>query len=76
MRNINVITIAIELMKSMSAYAVVLAINMEPIYGILLALWIFNKSEFMSTGFYIGASIILSAVFLYPLLKRQFRLRA
>lgn len=62
---------AVDVMKVLSAYTVVLAINMEPVYGILMAWMIFGQSEFMSTGFYIGTAVILLAVFLHPVLTRK-----
>ncbi|NVO03956.1 MAG: DMT family transporter [Bacteroidetes bacterium] len=62
----------VELMKEISAFIVVLSINLEPVYGILLAFFIFGESEHMTTGFYFGTIIILAAVFSYPLLKRKF----
>lgn len=62
--------VAVDVMKVLSAYTVVLAINMEPVYGILLAFFIFGQSEFMSGGFYIGTLVILAAVFLHPLISK------
>ncbi len=62
--------VAVDVMKVLSAYTVVLAINMEPVYGILLAFVIFGQSEFMSAGFYLGTLVILAAVFLHPILTR------
>jgi len=62
---------AVDVMKVISAYSAVLAINMEPVYGILMAFIIFGQSEFMSAGFYIGTAVILLAVFLHPLLTRK-----
>lgn len=64
-------TAAIRLMKELSAYFVVLHINLEPVYAILLAYLIFGDSEYMSAGFYIGASLIFMSVILYPLLKKN-----
>lgn len=61
----------IEVMKVLSAFTVVLCINMEPVYGIIMAYFIFRDSEFMSGGFYAGTIIILSAVFLYPIISRN-----
>ncbi len=52
----------VYLMKWISPYSIVLSYNMEPIYGILLALLIFNDSENMSPQFYYGALIILLTV--------------
>lgn len=58
-----------SVMKHLSAYTVMLTINLEPIYGILLAVVIFKEKEQMSTAFYIGALIILSTVLLNVLIK-------
>jgi len=55
----------VKIMQKLTAYQVVLAINLEPIYGILAAYFIFGESEHMSTGFYFGASIILASVVFY-----------
>ena len=42
---------------------------MEPIYGIILALFIFGDGELMSSGFYIGLSIILFAIISNSIVK-------
>ncbi len=63
----------VKIMQKLSAYQVVLAINLEPIYGILTAYFIFGESEHMSPGFYTGASIILVSVLVYTYLKSRNR---
>jgi len=65
-------TAVMELMQRISAYKVNLAISLEPVYGIILALLIFGESEKMSTGFYFGALIVFTAVFSYPFLMARF----
>ncbi len=62
---------AVDVMRHLSPFTVVLTINMEPIYGILAAYLIFGESEKMSTEFYLGASIIIVAVVLNGYLKRK-----
>ena len=62
----------INIMKSLSAFTVTLAINFEPIYAIILAFFIFGDSEKMSTPFYIGVAIVMFIVFLYPSIKRKY----
>lgn len=62
----------IGLMKHLSAYTVTLSVNMEPVYGILMAYFIFGQSEMMTTGFYAGTGIILVSVFIYPILLKFF----
>lgn len=62
-------TVSIELMKRISAFAVNLSVNLEPVYGILLAFLIFGDKERMNTGFYMGALVILLSVVMYPLIR-------
>ncbi len=63
--------ISVDVMKELSAYNIILAINMEPVYGIILAYFIFGDSEYMSGGFYIGTIVILLSVFIYPTIKAK-----
>ncbi|MFY0592437.1 DMT family transporter [Roseivirga sp.] len=66
---------SVELMKRISAFAVNLTINLEPVYGILMALIIYGEKEQMSNGFYYGTLIIIGAVLSYPIIKRRKRKR-
>ena len=61
----------VAVMQELSAYTVVLITNLEPVYGILLAVIFFGESEKMTPGFYLGALIIIAAVFLHPMLKKH-----
>lgn len=65
-------TVAVELMKRVSVFLIQLTLNLEPVYGILMALVVFGQSEKMGTNFYIGTLIIMGAVAAYPLLKRRY----
>ena len=58
-------------MKFLSPYTVMLTINLEPIYGIILAVLIFKDKEQMSSAFYLGALIILTTVILNGILKSR-----
>ena len=60
-----------EIMRHITPYSLIMAINLEPIYSIILALIIFGDSEFMNTSFYIGSTIIISVVFLEGFLKNK-----
>jgi len=60
---------SVHVLKFLTPYTVMLTINLEPIYGILLAVIVFNDKEQMSTPFYIGAAIILSTVILNGVMK-------
>jgi drug/metabolite transporter (DMT)-like permease len=68
-------TMATQLMKQFSAYLVNLTINLEPVYGIALAVFFFEETERMTDGFYLGTALILLAVLLYPLLNNRKFLR-
>jgi hypothetical protein len=59
-------------MKRISVFVIQLTLNLEPLYGIAMALIIFPNQENMNPSFYIGALVILSAVLSYPLLKKKF----
>lgn len=61
----------IEIMRHITPYSLIMAINLEPIYSIILALLIFGESEYMGESFYIGSSIILLVVFLESYLKQK-----
>jgi drug/metabolite transporter (DMT)-like permease len=64
---------SVHVMKFLSPYTVMLTINMEPIYGIILALIVFNDKEKMSGWFYLGAAIILTTVILNGILKNNIK---
>jgi drug/metabolite transporter (DMT)-like permease len=61
-------------MKFLSPYTVMLTINLEPIYGIILAVLIFEEKEKMSIEFYVGALIILMTVLLNAIIKSRKKL--
>lgn len=63
---------SIELMKKISAFSVNLTVNLEPVYGIVLAVLIFGEKEKMQTEFYIGAGIILLSVLAHPFLNKLY----
>jgi drug/metabolite transporter (DMT)-like permease len=63
--------VGIEIMKVLSPFTCAVAINLEPIYTIALALWIYGESEYMSPAFYLGTVIILSTLFIEAWLKKK-----
>lgn len=63
--------LTVEVMKVLSPFTVAMAINLEPVYAIVLALFIFGEEEVMPPGFYGGAAILISTVFLDVWLKRR-----
>jgi len=69
-------SMSIKVQKVLSAFVVNLTVNLEPIYGIILAFIIFGEEEKMSFGFYLGTSIILLSVLCYPMVNRIMKRRA
>ncbi|PJJ58914.1 DMT family transporter [Hymenobacter chitinivorans] len=67
---------SVELMKRLSAFVINLTINLEPVYGIILAVLIFGAREKMSTGFYLGTVVILFSVLIHPVLDQWNQRRA
>jgi drug/metabolite transporter (DMT)-like permease len=65
-------SVAVELMKKVSVFLIQLTLNLEPLYGIVMAVIIFKQEEKMGWNFYLGTVIILAAVASYPYLKRKF----
>lgn len=65
-------SMAVKLMKKLSVFFIQLTLNLEPVYGIIMALIILGDKEKMGLNFYIGTLIIISAVLVYPTLKRRF----
>lgn len=62
-------SVSVELMKRLSVFTINLTVNLEPVYGIVLAVLVFGESEKMTPQFYLGTLIILVSVLLYPLLN-------
>ncbi len=64
--------VAINLTKKLSVFFIQLTLNLEPVYGIILALLVFGQQEVMSWNFYLGTVVILGAVIAYPFVKGRF----
>jgi len=63
--------VSVKIMKHLTPYTVILTLNLEPVYGIILAVLIFGEKEKMSTQFYVGATIILLIVVVNGILKNK-----
>jgi drug/metabolite transporter (DMT)-like permease len=63
--------LSIKVMQHLSPFTVMLIINLEPVYGILLSLAVWGEEELMSIRFYIGFIIVLGAILLNGFYKRQ-----
>ncbi|QJW88691.1 EamA family transporter [Spirosoma taeanense] len=59
-------SVGVRLLRKFSPYMAILTVNLEPVYGIVLAVLIFGDAERMTSGFYVGTLVILAAVLVYP----------
>jgi drug/metabolite transporter (DMT)-like permease len=64
-------TEGVNLMKRISVFLLQLTLNLEPLYGMVLAIIFFKEHRDMNLNFYVGSAIILSAVIFYPFLKKR-----
>jgi len=60
---------SIHVMKHITPYTLVLTYNLEPIYGIVLAVILFPQTETMRPLFYVGSALIISTVLLNAMFK-------
>ena len=60
---------SVHILKYLSPYTLVLTYNLEPVYGIVLAIFIFPENEKMEFSFYIGSIIIFSTIIINSLIK-------
>jgi drug/metabolite transporter (DMT)-like permease len=56
-------------LKYLSAFTANLTVNLEPIYGIILGILIFHENNELNAKFYIGTLIIITAIFINPILS-------
>lgn len=61
---------SVKIMRYISPYTVMLTVNMEPVYGIILAFIILGDDEKMNPLFYVGALIIIITVIVNGILKQ------
>lgn len=66
---------SVKVMKYLTPYTVMLTINLEPIYAIVLALIVFGDTEQMNVEFYYGAFIVLFVVLLNGILKNSSKIK-
>lgn len=67
---------SVQIMKVLTPFTVMLTTNLEPVYGIILALIIFGDKEHMSSGFYWGCLVILGVVISNGILKSRMSKKA
>jgi len=60
-----------HVLKVLTPFTTTVAINLEPIYSIILAVLIFGEEEIMGVQFYIGATLIIGAIIINTILKEK-----
>lgn len=63
------LTASTKLLKKISPFTMILTVNLEPVYGIILALLVFGNDEKMETSFYYGAILIFIGVIFNSVIK-------
>ena len=65
--------LSLRALKHVSAFVANLTINLEPVYGILLAIVLLNDHKELSPRFYVGVVLISAIVFSYPMIKKRMK---
>jgi drug/metabolite transporter (DMT)-like permease len=66
---------SVKVMKYLSPYTVMLTINLEPVYAIILALFVFGDKERMKPEFYLGTFIVLGVVLINGIVKNKSKIK-
>lgn len=64
---------SMNLMKKITPFTLILSVNLEPVYGIIIAFLLFGDQEQMSLEFYIATIIILLTLVLNELYEKKIR---
>ncbi len=62
---------SVNLMKYISPFTLILTVNLEPVYGIILAFFIFGESEEMSPIFYVASLVMILAIVANGVIKAR-----
>ena len=63
----------IEVVKRLGAFTVSLSINLEPVYTIVLAIFILGEHELLNPSFYIGSVVIVLVIILNGLIRHYLK---
>ena len=65
--------LALVALRHLSAFETTLAVNMEPVYAIVLAIVLLNEQRDLEPSFYVGVALIVGIVFSHPWVARRTR---
>jgi drug/metabolite transporter (DMT)-like permease len=60
-------SLALSALKKLSSFTTVLMVNLEPVYGIVLAMFFYHENKDLGLGFYLGISLIAISVGIHTL---------
>jgi drug/metabolite transporter (DMT)-like permease len=63
--------LALVALRHLSAFDTTLAVNMEPVYSIVLAILLLDEQRDLEPGFYLGVVLIIAIVFSHPWVKKR-----
>ncbi|HWN87332.1 MAG TPA: DMT family transporter [Vicinamibacterales bacterium] len=63
--------LALVALRYLSAFETTLAVNLEPVYAIALAIVLLNEQRDLEPGFYLGVALIMGIVFSHPSVSRR-----
>jgi len=55
---------SVNALQKLTAFTVNLSFNLEPVYGILLAFFVYHENDELNWSFFLGLSLIVLALFL------------
>ena len=64
--------LSLKALKHISSFESNLIYNLEPVYGIALAILILHEHKELSMDFYLGVALILSLIFIHPVLSKKY----
>lgn len=63
--------ISLVALRNLSAFSAQLAVSLEPVYAVFLAILLLNEQRELGVQFYLGLAIILASVFAHVALRRR-----
>ncbi len=63
--------LSLRALKHLSAFTSTLVVNLEPVYGVLLAIVLLNEQKELDKNFYLGSAIIVLTVMMYPYIRKK-----
>jgi drug/metabolite transporter (DMT)-like permease len=64
-------TLSLVALRQLSAFSAQLAVNLEPVYAIVLAALLLGEQRELGLAFYAGVAVVIAAVFLHPLIAKR-----